>query len=92
MNPSQMSATVRSVSSVVVMVCLSFVCVFVLAATTFAKAAVVKKDAKSAKRGNVRVLYKGHNVILGAKAKAAIERRGIEVRTIPDYYYPELED
>ena len=39
-----------------------------------------------------RILYKGHNVILGAKAKAAIEKHGVEVKTIPDYYYPELED
>lgn len=39
-----------------------------------------------------RILYKGHNVILDAKAKAAIEKQGVEVKTIPDYYYPELED
>jgi adenine-specific DNA-methyltransferase len=37
-----------------------------------------------------RILYKGHNVILDAKAKAAIEKQGVEVKTIPDYYYPEL--
>ena len=39
-----------------------------------------------------RILYKGHNVILDAKAKAAIAKQGVEVKTIPDYYYPELED
>lgn len=39
-----------------------------------------------------RTLYKGHNVMLGAKAKSKLARRGIEVKTIPDYYYPELED
>ena len=38
-----------------------------------------------------RVLYKGHNVMFGASAHAALERHGIEVRTIPDYYYPELD-
>ena len=39
-----------------------------------------------------RILYKGHNVLVGTKAKAALDRRHVEVRTIPDYYYPELED
>jgi len=39
-----------------------------------------------------RILYKGHNVLVGTKAKAALNRRHVEVRTIPDYYYPELED
>ena len=38
-----------------------------------------------------RVLYKGHNVMLGGKVKSALAKHGIEVRTIPDYYYPELE-
>ena len=37
------------------------------------------------------VLYKGHNVMLGGKVKSALAKSGIEVRTIPDYYYPELE-
>ena len=59
---------------------------------TFVKNVSATKNAKGAKESGVQILYKGHNVILGAKAKAAIERRGIEVRTIPDYYYPELED
>ena len=45
-----------------------------------------------ASRQGVRVLYRGHNVLLSAKEKAALARRGIEARTIPDYYYPELED
>ncbi len=42
-------------------------------------------------KGKVRVLYKGHNVMLGGKVKSALAKKGIEVRTIPDYYYPELE-
>ena len=42
-------------------------------------------------KGKVRVLYKGHNVMLGGKVKSAFAKHGIEVRTIPDYYYPELE-
>ena len=42
-------------------------------------------------KGKVRILYKGHNVMLGGKVKSALAKRGIEVRTIPDYYYPELE-
>ncbi len=46
---------------------------------------------KGAKGENPRILYKGHNVILDAKAKAELERRGVRVETIPDYYYPELE-
>ena len=42
-------------------------------------------------KGKVRILYKGHNVMLGGKVKSALAKKGIEVRTIPDYYYPELE-
>ena len=48
-----------------------------------------KTDATSASLP--RVLYKGHNVMLGGKVKSALAKHGIEVRTIPDYYYPELE-
>ena len=59
-------------------------------AKTFVAGISAAKKAKCAREG-VRVLYKGHNVMLGAKARAALERLGIEVRTIPDYYYPELE-
>ena len=42
-------------------------------------------------KGKVRILYKGHNVMLGGKVKSALAKKSIEVRTIPDYYYPELE-
>jgi adenine-specific DNA-methyltransferase len=55
--------------------------------------AAVPADAGGppAPRQGVRILYKGHNVILGAKEKEALERRGVRIETIPDYYYPELE-
>ena len=46
---------------------------------------------KGAEAANPRILYKGHNVILGTKTKKELERRGVRVETIPDYYYPELE-
>ncbi len=56
--------------------------------------AAVPADAGGppAPRQGVRILYKGHNVILGAKTKKELERRGVRVETIPDYYYPELEE
>ena len=39
-----------------------------------------------------KTLYRGHNVMFSAKMNAQLSDRGIEVRMIPDYYYPELED
>jgi len=53
---------------------------------------LAKKDGGRGATALPRILYKGHNVILDAKAKAAIEKQGVKVKTIPDYYYPELED
>jgi adenine-specific DNA-methyltransferase len=47
---------------------------------------------KGLNAGGAHILYKGHNVMLDAKARKAIEKHGVEVRTIPDYYYPELEN
>lgn len=39
-----------------------------------------------------KTLYRGHNVMFSAKMNAQLSGCGIEVRMIPDYYYPELED
>ena len=39
-----------------------------------------------------KTLYRGHNVMFTAKMNAVLSERGIAVKTIPDYYYPELED
>ena len=48
--------------------------------------------AKDRKRlAACRVIYKGHNVLLGAKTAAAFEKSGVTIRPIPKYYYPELE-
>ena len=47
---------------------------------------------KGLNAGGAHILYKGHNVMLDAKACKAIAKHGVEVRTIPDYYYPELEN
>ena len=47
---------------------------------------------KGLNAGGAHILYRGHNVMLDAKARKAIEKHGVEVRTIPDYYYPELEN
>lgn len=38
-----------------------------------------------------RVVYVGHDVLMGNDARAAFGSRGISVRRIPQYYYPELE-
>lgn len=48
---------------------------------------------KDKKRLSVcKTLYRGHNVMFSAKMNAQLSGCGIEVRMIPDYYYPELED
>lgn len=52
-------------------------------------AALVADEARLAA---CRKLYKGHEVLMGNKQKAALRRAGIEVLEIPQYYYPELED
>ncbi len=53
----------------------------------------VKKFIKDKKRlSECRTVYRGHNVTQEAGAWAVFEKKGIEVKMIPDYYYPELED
>ncbi len=53
----------------------------------------VKAFVKDTKRlGECRTVYRGHNVTQEAGAWAAFEKYGIDVKMIPDYYYPELED
>ena len=48
---------------------------------------------KDKKRLSVcKTVYRGHNVMFSAKMNAQLSGCGIEVRMIPDYYYPELED
>ena len=39
-----------------------------------------------------KTLYRGHNVMFTAKMNSVLSEHGISVKTIPDYYYPELED
>lgn len=39
-----------------------------------------------------RTVYVGHNVLVGGAAKKVLEKKGIEQKEIPQYYYPELED
>ncbi len=38
-----------------------------------------------------RVLYVGHDVLIGKSARQKLERMGIEIRIIPQYYYSEQE-
>ena len=38
---------------------------------------------------NCKTLYRGHNVMLNKKTKDALQKHGIAVKVIPDYYYPE---
>ena len=54
------------------------------------EAVALLKDKK--KLAVCKTLYRGHNVMLSAKMNAQLSGCGIEVRMIPDYYYPELED
>lgn len=39
-----------------------------------------------------KTIYRGHNVMFSAKMNAQLFDRGIVIKIIPDYYYPELED
>ena len=53
----------------------------------------VKAFVKDKKRlAECRTVYRGHNVTQEAGAWAAFEKHGIDVKMMPDYYYPELED
>ena len=53
----------------------------------------VKAFVRDKKRlAECRTVYRGHNVTQAAGAWAAFEKHGIDVKMIPDYYYPELED
>ena len=54
------------------------------------EAEMLLKDKK--RLAACKTLYRGHNVMFSAKMNAQLSDRGIEVRMIPDYYYPELED
>ena len=56
---------------------------------TDGEAETLAKDKK--RLAACRVIYKGHNVLLGAKTAAALEKSGVTIRPIPKYYYPELE-
>ncbi|MBQ6329847.1 MAG: site-specific DNA-methyltransferase [Kiritimatiellae bacterium] len=38
-----------------------------------------------------KALYVGHDVLIGKPARQKLERRGIEIRIIPQYYYSEQE-
>ena len=54
------------------------------------EAETLLKDKK--RLASCKTLYRGHNVMFSAKMNAQLSDRGIEIRMIPDYYYPELED
>lgn len=43
------------------------------------------------KMGGQKALYVGHDVLIGKSARQKLERRGIKVRIIPQYYYSEQE-
>lgn len=52
----------------------------------------VKKLVKDDKKlQHCKTIYHGHDTLIGRQAKATFARYNIELKTIPDYYYPELE-
>lgn len=62
-------------------------------------AVIVQTDAEleafladGARLAACRRLYRGHDVLPSNAQKAALRKAGVEVETIPEYYYPELED
>ena len=50
------------------------------------------KRVSAAKSAKIRAVYVGHDVLMGAEEREALETRGVEIHRIPQYYYPELED
>ncbi len=64
-----------------------------------ASIAIVQSDAEYAafladekRLAACRVLYVGHHVLRSAASEATLSARNVELREIPQYYYPELED
>lgn len=64
-----------------------------------ASVAIVQSDAEYAafladekRLAACRVLYVGHHVLRSAASEATLSARNVELREIPQYYYPELED
>lgn len=64
-----------------------------------ASVAIVRTDAEYAafladekRLAACRVLYVGHHVLRSAASEATLSARNVELREIPQYYYPELED
>ncbi|MCR5413607.1 MAG: site-specific DNA-methyltransferase [Kiritimatiellae bacterium] len=53
---------------------------------------VEKLVADKARLSTCKVLYKGHDVLMDAKTSKMLSKSGVEVRIIPQYYYPELGD
>ena len=60
--------------------------------------AIVLTDKEAAKfaadekrLGSCKAVYVGHDVLMRPEDKKAIKKRGIEIKIIPQYYYPELE-
>ena len=47
--------------------------------------------ASDKKMDGKKALYVGHDVLIGKTARQKLERRGIEIRVIPQYYYSEQE-
>lgn len=43
------------------------------------------------KMSGKKAVYVGHDVLIGAKAKQTLERNGIEIKIIPEYYYADQE-
>ena len=60
--------------------------------------AIVLTDKEAAKfvaddkrLGTCKAVYVGHDVLMRPEDKKTIKKRGIEIKIIPQYYYPELE-
>ena len=49
-----------------------------------------QSDCTVAERSRSRTLYLGHDVLLSKGQKNLLTEKGIEVKIIPQYYYPEL--
>ena len=48
------------------------------------------KNVVSTGASIIETLYLGHDVLLGKEQREVLKKKGISIKIIPQYYYPEL--
>lgn len=52
---------------------------------------IEKLSKNASKLKKIKTLYRGHNVLMSNAVEEKLKSQNIEIRVIPQYYYPELE-